>query len=309
MEKLMLKNNNYSLKEGIKIYNSLDLTTGEVISFYKDDPFPNYELSDDKLTILEKGNKNLFTSSLKKFIGYNKKILEVGAGTCQLSNYLSIGNNNQITAFDANLSSLKTGRDFAKKNGIKNVDFVCGDIFDNHFNDEYFDIILCNGVLHHTKDTFGAMKSVSKALKKNGIILVGLYNKFGRARTFFRKYMYKIFGKRYLLVFDPVLRKTDKNSIKKIDAWIKDQYTHPVERSHTFDEVLDNFKTNNLNFFNSFPSCDFFNEIEDDQDITSLFKKGKEGKKIDRILAQIFMIFNRQGGEGGLYIFLGQKKN
>tara|TARA_B110001452_G_C15213164_1_gene420756 strand:- start:123 stop:1052 length:930 start_codon:yes stop_codon:yes gene_type:complete len=304
----MFKNNTYSVKDGIKIFNTLDFTTGKVISFYKDDPFPNYELSDDKSTILEKGNKNLFTSSLKKFIGYNKKILEVGAGTCQLSNYLSIGNNNEITAFDANFSSLKTGYDFAKKNEIKNVDFVCGDIFDEHFDNEYFDIILCNGVLHHTKDTFEAMKRVSKSLKKNGIILVGLYNKFGRVRTFFRKYMYKIFGKKYLLIFDPVLRKTDKNSTKKIDAWIKDQYTHPVERSHTFDDVLKSFKVNNLNFYNSFPSCDFFNETEDHQDVSLLFKKGKEGKKIDRIIAQIFMIFNRQGSEGGLYIFLGQKK-
>ena len=110
------------------------------------------------------------------------------------------------------------------------------------------------------------------------------------------------------MLFDPVLRKTDKNSIKKIDAWIKDQYTHPVERSHTFDEVINNFKINNINFYNSFPSCDFFSD-ENNQDTSALFKKGNQGKKIDRILAQISMIFNRQGDEGGLYIFLGQKKS
>ncbi len=305
----MFKNSNYTVKDGIKVFNSLDQVTGTVISFYKDDPFPNYELSDNKFTILEKGDKNLFTFNLKKFIGYNKKILEVGSGTCQLSNYLSIGNNNQITAFDANFSSLKTGFDFAKKNGIKNVDFVCGDIFDEHFKENYFDVILCNGVLHHTKDTFDALKRISKALKKDGILLVGLYNKFGRVRTFFRKYIYKIFGKNYLMIFDPVLRKTDKNSTKKINAWIKDQYTHPVERSHTFDEVIKSFKNNNINFFNSYPSCDFFSDTEGSQDVSSLFKKGKEGTKIDRVLAQISMIFNRQGDEGGLYIFLGQKKN
>ncbi len=304
----MFKINNYTIHEGIKIFNSSDKITERVISFYKDDPFPNYELSDNRHTILEKGNKNLFTLNLKKFIGYNKKVLEVGSGTCQLSNYLAIGNTNQITAFDANFSSLKTGSDFAKKNGIKNVDFVCGDIFDDPFENEYFDIILCNGVLHHTKDTFGAMKIITKALKKDGILLVGLYNKFGRLRTFLRKYLYKIFGKKYLMLFDPVLRKTDKNSIKKIDAWIKDQYTHPVERSHTFDEVINNFEINKINFYNSFPSCDFFSD-DNNQDASALFKKGNQGKKIDRILAQISMIFNRQGDEGGLYIFLGQKKS
>ncbi len=302
----MYINKNFTIDEGIRVYKSSDNITNEVISFYKDDPFPNYELTDNKFTILEKGDNNLFTASLKKFIGHKKKILEVGAGTCQLSNYLSIGNNNKIIAFDANLSSLRIGSNFAKKNEIKNVDFVCGDIFDNHFQDEYFDIILCNGVLHHTKDTFLALKRISKLLKKNGIILIGLYNKLGRLRTFFRKFMYKIFGKKYLILFDPVLRKIEKNSKKKIDAWIKDQYTHPVERSHTFDEVLKSFKENNLSFFNSFPSCEFFNDKEN-QNVSHLFKKGREGSKIERIFSQLFMIFNKQGAEGGLYIFLGQK--
>ena len=305
----MFNKNNFTINDGIKIFKSSDKVTEKVISFYKDDPFPNYELSDNKLTILEKGDSNLFTSSLKKFIGYNKKVLEVGAGTCQLSNYLGIGNNNEIVAFDANFSSLKTGSDFAKKNEIKNIDFVCGDIFDSHFKERYFDIILCNGVLHHTKDTFQAMKQITKALKKDGILLVGLYNKFGRVRTFIRKYIYKIFGKNFLMIFDPVLRKIDKNSKKKINAWIKDQYTHPVERSHTFDEVMNNFKFNNIEFFNSFPSCDFLNDSEESQDVSNLFKKGNKGTKIDRLLAQICMIFNRQGDEGGLYIFLGQKKD
>ena len=113
----------------------------------------------------------------------------MGAGTCQLSNYLSIGNRNEITAFDANFSSLKIGLDFARKNKIKNIEFICGDIFDENFEEEYFDIVLCNGVLHHTEDTFEAMKKISKSLKKGGVILVGLYNKFGRMRTFFRKYI------------------------------------------------------------------------------------------------------------------------
>ena len=305
----MLKKNNYTIQDGIKVFDYSDNITGKVITFYHDDPFPNYEISDDKLAILKKGDENLFTSNLKKFIGYNKKILEVGAGTCQLSNYLSIGNNNEVVAFDANFTSLKAGSDFAKKNEIKNVDFVCGDIFDEHFSDNYFDIILCNGVLHHTKDTFAAMKKVTKSLKKDGILLVGLYNKYGRLRTFIRKYLYKIFGKKYLMIFDPVLRKTDSKSLKKIDAWIKDQYTHPVERSHTFDEVIENFKINKIEFYNSFPSCDFFQSTKDNQDVSNLFNKGKKGTKLERLFTQISMIFNRQGDEGGLYIFLGQKKD
>ena len=110
----MLKNK-FKLENGIKTFNIDDPTALEVKKFYKDDPFPNYELSDNKLSISSKGDKNQFTYNLKKFIGYGKKVLEVGAGTCQLSNYLAIGNSNPVVAFDMNYESLKIGSEFSKK--------------------------------------------------------------------------------------------------------------------------------------------------------------------------------------------------
>jgi hypothetical protein len=102
--------------DNIHVFNFTDITAAKVKGFYKDDPFPNYELSDDKASIVLKGDKNIYTKNLKKFIGHGKKILEIGAGTCQLSNYLSIGNNNLINAFDLNYESLKNGSRFAEKN-------------------------------------------------------------------------------------------------------------------------------------------------------------------------------------------------
>lgn len=294
------------LIDNINVFSFKDLTAEKVKNFYKDDPFPNYEISDDKASIVLKGDKNLYTKNLKKFIGHGKKILEIGAGTCQLSNYLAIGNNNSITAFDLNYESLKIGSKFAEKNEIKNITFVCGDIFDDIFKENFFDFILCNGVLHHTKDTYLSFEKSLKWLKKDGFVLVGLYNKFGRIRTKFRKYMFKLFGKKYLMVFDPVLRKINKESIKKIDAWIKDQYQHPVERSHSFDEVLSLFRKNKINFINSYPSCEPF-QTNKEEELEKLFIKGSFSNYYERILSQILMIFDRPGSEGGLFLFLGKK--
>ena len=295
--------------DNINVFSFTDLTAAKVKNFYKDDPFPNYELSDDKASIIFKGDNNLYAKNLKKFIGYGKKILEIGAGTCQLSNYLAIGNNNSITAFDLNYESLKIGSKFAKKNEIKNITFVCGDIFDNIFKENIFDFILCNGVLHHTKDTYLSFEKSLKWLKKDGFVLVGLYNKIGRLRTKFRKHFFKLFGKKYLMLFDPVLRKINKDSKKKIDAWIKDQYQHPVERSHSFDEVLNLFQKNKINFINSYPSCEIFqiNDNNKDEELKKLFIKGSSTNYYERILSQILMIFDRPGSEGGLFLFLGKK--
>ena len=62
------------------------------------------------------------------------------------------------------------------------------------FNNKIFDFIWTNGVLHHTENPSLAFDIICKYLKKEGYILVGLYNKYGRLRTVFRRFLYKIFG-------------------------------------------------------------------------------------------------------------------
>lgn len=299
--------NGYHYENGIYVYSFNDKIVEKIKNFYRDDPFPNYEIDDDKATIKRRGDNNRYTNELKKFIGYGKKIIEIGAGTCQLSNYLAIGTNNSIVALDANLNSLKLGKNFANKNDIKNVSFVCADIFDNRLVENSFDFVICNGVLHHTKNSFEAFVHSRKLLKIDGYILVGLYNFYGRIRTRIRGLFYKIFGKKFIIALDPVLRKIDKKSKKKIDAWIKDQYIHPVERSHSYDEVLKWFKETKTEFISSYPSCEFLLNSQNSDDLKLLFLKGNASNFFERILAQIFMIFGRAGSEGGLFFFLGKK--
>ena len=297
----------YNFKDGIYVYPFSDKTVDKIQNFYRDDPFPNYEFNDDRTTIQKRGDLNSYTHELKKFIGYGKKIIEIGAGTCQLSNYLALGTNNTIVALDANLNSLKLGQKFSEKNGIKNIHFICADIFDDRIENFTFDFVICNGVLHHTKNSFDAYKASLKLLKKDGYILIGLYNSIGRIRTKFRGFLYKFFGKKYLMIFDPVLRKIDRKSIKKIDAWIKDQYVHPVERSHTYDEILNWFKKTEIDFINSYPPCSFFINSETENHLGSLFKQESQFSFFERFLSQIKMIFTRPGSEGGLFFFLGKK--
>ena len=156
-------------------------------------------------------------------------------------------------------------------------------------------------MLHHTKDPYDAFKIVLKSLKKDGIIVLGLYNRIARIRTLIRKYLYKIFGKKIVMIFDPHLRKTNKNSKEKIEAWIKDQYEHPVESLHSFDEILNWFKINNVEFVNSMPHCNLFSDPK------NIFEKSQKGNFFTRLLSQILMIFSSYGSEGGVFIFIGKK--
>ena len=294
---------NFFLKENIITFEIKDQVTKKVTDFYKDSPFPNYKIEDNKDTILTKGDKNLLTSQFKKFIGYNKNVLEVGCGTGQISNYFSIGTNNNVVGLDPTIESLNLASNFARNNNIQNVKFINADIFDDVLKDNFFDFIWCSGVLHHTKNPYNAFQIITKSLKNEGYILIGLYNKIGRIRTIIRKFFYKIFGEIFLKIFDPTLRnlKNDKDEQK---AWIRDQYIHPVESLHTIDEVLEWFNNNDIEFVNSVPSCDF-----NDNNFQDLFKKQSMGNLYSRIMNQISMIFTRLGSDGGLFILIGQKKS
>ena len=297
----------FEKKGSIYRFSIEDQTTKKVTDFYKNKPFPNYKAEDNKATILSRGNQNLLAYSFKKFIGQNKKVLEVGCGTGQLSIFFSIGTNNKIVGLDPTDESLQLASNFSQSNKIENVNFVNADIFDDVLQDNYFDFIWCNGVLHHTKNTQTALKESIKYLKKDGYILVGLYNKIGRIRTHIRRYLYKFLGKKFIILLDPVLRKIPEDSQDKIDAWIKDQYEHPVERSHSFDEVLNWFNVFGIQYINSYPTCGITDIYDNDEVFVNFFNQGNKRTFFDRILSQFTMIFNRQGSEGALFLFLGRK--
>jgi SAM-dependent methyltransferase len=291
----------FTIKNGILTLEIKEKKTQEVTDFYTEKPFPNYKDNDNKQTILNKGNKNFLASQFKKFMGYKKNVLEVGCGTGQLSNYFAIGTNNNIVGLDPTTVSLKLAKEFADKNKIPNIQFVNADIFDDVLNDEVFDFIWTNGVLHHTKDPYAAFKILIKSLKKEGYVLVGLYNKLGRFRTIFRRYIFKIFGRKIIEKIDPTLRNLKFSEDEKI-AWIRDQYMHPLESLHTIDEVINWFKNHDIEFISSIPSSDF------DYDYENIFEKKSFGTFFSRILNQFLMIFNSFGSDGGLFVMIGKKK-
>ena len=281
--------------------------TAELVeNFYTANPFPNYDDMETIQDLTKKMEGNAFTSNFKKFCGFGKNIIEVGSGTSQLSIALASGTNNKIVAFDPTLESLRLGLNFAEKNKIDNVTFVNGDLFSDSFIPGYFDIVWCSGVLHHTESAKEGFKLIANWARPDGYIIIGLYNLYGRLRTVFRQFLFRLLGKgklaRAIVSFlDPILRK-DISKQKKL-AWFQDQYEHPVESLHTLDEVLDWFDENNVEFISSIPSCDM-NAV----DYEHMFNGGNRGDLATRIFSQIAMLFSSFGSEGGLFLVIGRKK-
>ena len=299
--------NLFKYEENIYKGNLNKDVASDVAAFYKTAPFPNYGETESIDELEAKVLKNDVVKSLKKYIGTNKKIIEVGSGTCQLSIALAYGTNNRCVAFDATVESLLLGVAFAKKNNIENIDFVLGDIFDDPFKNNYFDLVWSSGVLHHTENAFKGFKIIRNWVKKDGLIIVGLYNRYGRLWTILRQFLYKLTNQSPLSrclvnLLDPHLRKKNLLSDQRI-AWIRDQYEHPVETLHTLDEVLKWFDELNVDFIGSIPDATAEKEFLG----FSQFD-GNRGSLLSRLATQIDMLFSPLGQEGGLFLVIGRAR-
>ena len=231
--------------DGIFFSEIKDKTANKISKFYNENPFPNYKIDENITDLIFNTNTNSFVQQLIKICDKQKLVAEYGSGTCQLSMTLAASTNSSYFAIDATENSLKIGKNFANSNFVKNIHFVNADFFDEIFKKEIIDEIISNGVLHHTKNPKLAFETIINSLKKNGYVVIGLYNSIARVKNYFYKFIYKSFGLKAIKIIDPILKKEDD----QIKAWLQDQFNHPVETTHSFDEVLNWFKEIILNLF------------------------------------------------------------
>lgn len=292
-------------KNGILTSEILEETVTTVTDFYEISPFPNYNGFETDVDFSAHMRRNSFLKELKDFVGFNKDFIEVGSGTSQLSVFIASGSNNRVVALDPTLPSLKLGQEFASSAGVNNVTFLNADLFDDPIKPSSFDVVWCSGVLHHTRDTKKGFEVIVKWCRPNGIVIIGLYNRYSRLFTQIRKILFKMLGKgeiakKLVMFLDPYLR-NNAISEEKTTAWFRDQYDHPVERTHSLCEVLDWFKQNDIEFMGSIPNCNF---EETDEKLDEM--SGNSGTRARRIASQIKQLFSTHGGEGGLFLVVGR---
>ncbi|TAL68772.1 MAG: class I SAM-dependent methyltransferase [Bacteroidetes bacterium] len=279
-----------------------DKITYKVKQFYEDNPFPNYDDTDTPALLMSKAETSIFARLLNDELPFNVRILEVGCGTGQLSNYLSFANR-QVFGVDFSKNSLLLANNFKKKNSLKRVSFYQMNLFKPVFRANSFDVVICNGVLHHTFEAFTGMQTITKLLKKRGYLIIGLYNRFGRLFSKFRKKIFKLTGKKFHAM-DSYLTRTDISDEKKM-SWCLDQYNHPHETTHTFGEVLRWFDKTGIEFLSSIPEIGNILALNEDY---LLFEKRTQGSRFSRFMTQLVMpvMTNR---EGGFFIMIGRKVN
>jgi SAM-dependent methyltransferase len=273
--------------------------TNLVKAFYEKTPFPNYDDHDSVRSLIEKSRKGAYARALDQTIPANSTVLEVGCGTGQLTNFLGISCR-QVVGSDLCLNSLRLGEQFRRTHGLDRVRFVQMNLFRPCFKPEQFDVILCNGVLHHTADPYGGFRGLLPMLKPGGHIIIGLYNKYGRLATDARRALFRLTGGKARWI-DPILRHGPRAEGKR-EAWFADQYRHPHESKHTTDEVLQWFDENHLEFIRGVPSVTPGPDSLD----SSLFEPKPRGTTTEHAVAQAHQIVTGNR-EGGFFLMIGRK--
>src|SRR5205823_7986553 len=114
-------------------------------------PFPNYDETDTVGSLIEKSLERGFPEILNRSIPPLATVLEVGCGTGQLGNFLSIAER-RVLSVDLCWNSLNLAQRFKEANGLDGVTFAQMDLFRLPLRPAAFDVVICTGVLHHTAD-------------------------------------------------------------------------------------------------------------------------------------------------------------
>src|SRR5207248_8486529 len=122
------------------------------------------------------------------------------------------------------------------------------------------------------------------------------YNAYARIPSKVRRIVGRV--SRFRIVpFDPVLRDRKHEPVRR-EAWLRDQYQHPEEHSHTLAEVQRWFDENDVEYLRAYPSATLDDEPE------MLFEHAADNWRLEGWLAQLGWM-RTLGREGGLLFTIG----
>lgn len=115
----------------------------------------------------------------------NGRALDVGCGYGGLSLVLAgLRPDIQITGVDVEASALESAAKIAEQNGLANVKFERGDGHQLKYDDDQFDVVMCQTVLTHVRDAETVVHELARVLKRDGIFMAAEYTDSGAATAY-----------------------------------------------------------------------------------------------------------------------------
>ncbi len=138
-------------------------------TFYDINPF-NFGYEDEDEII------NNMNNNLKKIIKKNKDntIYDIGCG-CGRNLIFCLKYSDNVYGVDSSRRSLNYTKEFLKNDKLK---LILANNLSLPFEDEVADLVISDGVIHHTGDTLKSFCECVRILKKNGFLYLAVYKKW-----------------------------------------------------------------------------------------------------------------------------------
>lgn len=165
----------------------------KVQEFYNRNQFPgHYSISD--FDCYQNEIINPYLKLIYDSIKDAETVIDIGCGSGLVVNLLAKKYPlKSFTAIDF-ADSIVFAKDFARQNNLNNINYIKCDILDLSLTDK-FDVVICQGVLHHIPNYLQAYSNIKGLVGKNGTLLLGLYHPLGK---FFKKFYFLNYASKVL---------------------------------------------------------------------------------------------------------------
>ncbi len=254
-----------NIKNSIKSINLIsNYVSRKVRKQYEENPYPRWRYANKSVVsnFLLHLNNDIRPNNIKfnnKFTNPNVLIAGCGTGR-QVTKAISYQNSN-IVAVDLSLASLAYAKRKIDEIGNKNVEFLQGDILLLKNINKKFDVIECDGVLHHMKEPLEGLKVLIELLEPHGFLKLGLYSELSRQhivkiREFIKKKNFKNTIKDIRNCRDEIMKQNDDQLLHKVinnydfysTSGTRDLIFHVQEHRFTIPKISKILKSLNLEF-------------------------------------------------------------
>ena len=199
----------------------------------------------------------------------NATLLDFGAGTGEQDIcYAKWGA--QVDLVEINPISVERIKKYFKSLNLEhNLNEIFeGSIFDFKTEKKY-DIVVSEGVLHHTDDPYLGFKILVDKLKPNGFVMLQLgFDSSMLQRSLHRLILdiltkgdYSLILEYSPILFKNTLERASMHGGRSIEQIVHDFYTNPKHKAIGLIDVLDWFKESNITYYSSYPSIEIENLI------------------------------------------------
>jgi 2-polyprenyl-3-methyl-5-hydroxy-6-metoxy-1,4-benzoquinol methylase len=126
----------------------------------------NYDKTEQRFEIIHSTSRQ----HAKRYLSATDVVLDYGCGTgttsCELSSHVKT-----IEAIDISSKMIEIAKSKAVVAKVENVAFLQGDIFDDRYENESFDVILAFNMLHTVSDSRRVVQKTLELLKPAGIFI------------------------------------------------------------------------------------------------------------------------------------------